>query len=659
MCGIVGAVSRRNIVPVLVQGLQRLEYRGYDSCGLAIHEASALAASPGAAAPDAPGAPAGRGLKRARSTARVAELLAQVQAEHIASGTGIAHTRWATHGAPAVHNAHPHFSHGPEAGAHSADAPAAPARVALVHNGIIENHDELRAHLQARGYVFASQTDTEVIAHLVDSLYDGDLFAAVLAATRQLTGAFAIAVMHRDEPQRVVGARSGSPLILGVGRGGSDAANPNPEGEHFLASDAMALAGVTDQIVYLEEGDLVDLQMGKYWVTDSAGKAVQRPVRTVQAHSGAAELGPYRHYMQKEIFEQPRAIADTLAGVEALAPELFESVNLPPPGQGAHATFKAIDSVLILACGTSYYSGCAAKYWLEELAGIPTQVEVASEYRYRTSVPNPRTLVVTISQSGETADTLAALRHAQALGMTHTLTICNVATSAMVRECKLAYVTRAGVEIGVASTKAFTTQLAGLFLLTLTLAQAKGRLTPEQEAAHLKHMRHLPVALQAVLALEPQIMAWADDFARMDNALFLGRGLHYPIALEGALKLKEISYIHAEAYPAGELKHGPLALVTSAMPVVTVAPNDTLLEKLKSNMQEVRARGGVLYVLADADTRIENSDGVHVIRMPEHYGPLSPLLHVVPLQLLAYHTACARGTDVDKPRNLAKSVTVE
>jgi glucosamine--fructose-6-phosphate aminotransferase (isomerizing) len=654
MCGIVAAVSGRNIVPVLVQGLQRLEYRGYDSCGLAVHGASA--------ASDALGTQV-KGLSRARSTARVAELMAQVQAEHIASGTGIAHTRWATHGAPAVHNAHPHFSLGPDPTGHmqatspQSTVPVAPARVALVHNGIIENHDSLRAQLQAKGYVFDSQTDTEVIAHLVDHLYEGDLFAAVLAATQQLHGAFAIAVMHKDEPQRVVGARSGSPLILGVGA--ASGGQPNAYGEHFLASDAMALAGVTDQIIYLEEGDLVDLQLGKYWVTDASGKPVQRTVRTVQAHSGAAELGPYRHYMQKEIFEQPRAIADTLAGVEGITPELFEAVNMPPPGQGAHATFAAIDSVLILACGTSYYSGCAAKYWLEGIAGIPTQVEVASEYRYRTSVPNPRQLIVTISQSGETADTLAALRHAQSLGMHHTLTICNVATSAMVRECKLAYVTRAGVEIGVASTKAFTTQLAGLFLLTLALAQAKGRLTPEQEAEHLKAMRHLPVALQAVLALEPQIMGWAEQFVAKENALFLGRGLHYPIALEGALKLKEISYIHAEAYPAGELKHGPLALVTSAMPVVTVAPNDALLEKLKSNMQEVRARGGVLYVLADADSQIESGEGLHVIRMPEHYGLLSPLLHVVPLQLLAYHTACARGTDVDKPRNLAKSVTVE
>jgi len=617
MCGIVGAVSTRDIVPILVQGLQRLEYRGYDSCGVAVH--------------------ADGGLKRARSTDRVAELLAQVGQDHITGTTGIAHTRWATHGAPAVRNAHPHFSHGP-----GKDAAGKPGRVALVHNGIIENHDELRAALRAKGYEFASQTDTEVICHLIDSLYDGDLFDAVKAAVGQLHGAYAIAVFCKDEPHRVVGARAGSPLILGVGALG---------GENFLASDAMALAGVTDQIVYLEEGDVVDVQLGKYWVVDKSHKPATRPVRTVQAHSGAAELGPYRHYMQKEIFEQPRAVADTLEGVQAIVPELF--------GEGAFRMFKEVDSVLILACGTSYYSGCTAKYWLEGIAKIPTQVEIASEYRYRESVPNPATLVVTISQSGETADTLAALRHAQGLGMEKTLTVCNVATSAMVRECKLAYITRAGVEIGVASTKAFTTQLAGLFLLTLALAQVKGRLTESEEAAHLKAMRHLPAALSAVLALEPQVISWSEDFAGKENALFLGRGLHYPIALEGALKLKEITYIHAEAYAAGELKHGPLALVTSEMPVVTVAPNDALLEKLKSNMQEVRARGGVLYVLADADTRIESEDGIHVIRMPEHYGPLSPLLHVVPLQLLAYHTACARGTDVDKPRNLAKSVTVE
>ncbi len=627
MCGIVGAVGSRNIVPVLVEGLKRLEYRGYDSCGVAVLQEGQL--------------------RRSRSTERVAELAVQASQEGIDSTLGIAHTRWATHGVHAVRNAHPHFSHGP-----GADAPdTKPGRVALVHNGIIENHEELRRELQAKGYVFLSQTDTEVIAHLVDHLYDGDLFAAVKAATLRLTGAYAIAVFHRDEPQRVIGARYGSPLIMGVG--GVDTT------ERFLASDAMALAGVTDQIVYLEEGDVVDLQPGRHWIEHrKAGEAQhtrvepeQRPVRTVTAHSGAVELGPYRHYMQKEIFEQPRAIADTLEGVEAIVPTLF--------GQGAEAVFKQIDRVLILACGTSYYSGSAAKYWLESIAKIPTQVEIASEYRYRDSVPDPRTLIVTISQSGETADTIAALKHARSLGMEQTLTICNVATSAMVRECKLAYVTRAGAEIGVASTKAFTTQLAALFLLTLTLAKLRGNLSAEEEAKHLTAMRHLPAALQAVLALEPQVVAWAEAFARKENALFLGRGLHYPIALEGALKLKEISYIHAEAYPAGELKHGPLALVTSEMPVVTVAPNDALLEKLKSNMQEVRARGGELYVCADSDTHIQAEPGLHVIRLPEHYGALSAILHVVPLQLLAYHTACAKGTDVDKPRNLAKSVTVE
>ena len=633
MCGIVGAASHRNIVPVLVQGLQRLEYRGYDSCGVAVHAG---------------------GLARTRTTSRVADLITQVREDHVEGMTGIAHTRWATHGAPAVHNAHPHFSLGPGVAASDAVGVVKQARIGLVHNGIIENHEALRAALERKGYIFASQTDTEVIAHLIDSLYDGDLFDAVKAAVLKLHGAYAIAVISREEPHRVIGARAGSPLILGVGADGT---------ENFLASDAMALAGVTDRIVYLEEGDVVDLQPGKYWIVDRAHKPVgdgQRPVRTVQAHSGAVELGPYRHYMQKEIFEQPRAIGDTLEGIEGIVPELFDGVGQDgKTGASAHRVFKDIDKVLILACGTSYYSGCTAKYWLESIAKIPTQVEIASEYRYRDSVPDPKTLVVTITQSGETADTLAALKHARSLGMAQTLTICNVATSAMVRECKLAYITRAGVEIGVASTKAFTTQLAGLFLLTLALAQAKGRLGADEEANYLKQMRHLPVALQSVLALEPQIIGWSEDFARKENALFLGRGLHYPIALEGALKLKEVTYIHAEAYAAGELKHGPLALVTSEMPVVAVAPNDALLEKLKSNLQEVRARGGVLYVLADRDTHIENSEGLHVIRMPEHYGALSPLLHVVPLQLLAYHTACARGTDVDKPRNLAKSVTVE
>ncbi|MBC7709879.1 MAG: glutamine--fructose-6-phosphate transaminase (isomerizing) [Rhizobacter sp.] len=608
MCGIVGAVASRNITPILVEGLKRLEYRGYDSCGVAVH--------------------ADGGLKRARSVSRVAELAREVEQTQLAGFTGIAHTRWATHGAPVLTNAHPHFSRD---------------RIALVHNGIIENHEALREELKMRGYVFESQTDTEVIAHMIDHLYQGDLFVAVQQAVQRLHGAYAIAAFCRDEPHRVVGARAGSPLIVGVG-----------QGENFIASDAMALAGVTDQIIYLEEGDVVDLQLGRVWIVDRAGSelgAAERPVKTVLAHSGAVELGPYRHYMQKEIFEQPRAIAETLEGVEGFVPDLF--------GANAAATLDAVDSVLILACGTSYYSGLTAKYWLESIAKIPCNVEVASEYRYRDSVPNPRALVVTISQSGETADTMAALKHAKSLGHLHTLTICNVATSAMVRECALAYITRAGIEIGVASTKAFTTQLAALFLLTLVLAKQRGHLSAQDEAAHLKALRHLPVALQSVLDLEPQIISWSEEFARKENALFLGRGLHYPVALEGALKLKEISYIHAEAYPAGELKHGPLALVTAAMPVVVVAPNDSLIEKLKSNLQEVRARGGELFVFADADSHISEGEGLHVIRLPEHYGVLSPILHVVPLQLLAYHTARVRGTDVDKPRNLAKSVTVE
>jgi glucosamine--fructose-6-phosphate aminotransferase (isomerizing) len=610
MCGIVGAVAQRNVVPILLEGLRRLEYRGYDSCGVAVHD--------------------GASLRRVRSTSRVAELADQAERDGIQGLTGIAHTRWATHGAPLTHNAHPHFS--------GLD-PASP-RIALVHNGIIENHDVLRAELQAAGYVFQSQTDTEVIAHLVDHLYDGDLLAAVQQAIVRLEGAYAIAVFCAAEPHRVVGARQGSPLVVGLGTEGN-----------YLASDALALAGTTDQILYLEDGDVVDLQLARVWVSDAQGRPVDREVHTVHIHTGEAELGPYRHFMQKEIFEQPRAVGDTLRGIDAVMPELF--------GDGAHAVFRSIDRVLILACGTSYYAGLTARYWIESLAGIPVNVEIASEYRYRTSVPDPRTLVVTISQSGETADTLAALKHARGLGMEQTLTICNVATSAMVRECRLSFITRAGVEIGVASTKAFTTQLTALYLLTLCLAQTRGRLDAAGEDQALKSLRHLPAAISAVLALEPQIIAWAERFASKENALFLGRGMHYPIALEGALKLKEISYIHAEAYPAGELKHGPLALVTDAMPVITIAPHDELLEKLKSNMQEVRARGGELYVFADADSQITPAPGMHVIRMPEHYGKLSPILHVVPLQLLAYHTACARGTDVDKPRNLAKSVTVE
>jgi glucosamine--fructose-6-phosphate aminotransferase (isomerizing) len=609
VCGIVGAISQRPIVGLLVEGLKRLEYRGYDSCGVAVHQDGQL--------------------RRARSTSRVAELERGIAEDELSGVLGIAHTRWATHGAPSVHNAHPHFSG---------------ERIALVHNGIIENFESLRDELRANGYRFDSQTDTEVIAHLIDSLYRGDLLDAVRRALPRLQGAYALAAFCRDEPHRLVGARQGSPMVLGVS---ADA--------RYLASDAMALATVTDQIAYLEEGDLVDLRADHHSVFnrhDDYCEPVNRTVRTVAAHGEAAELGPYRHYMQKEIFEQPRAIADTLDAVESVDPGLF--------GASAATLLADVDRVLILACGTSYYAGCTARYWLEAIAGIPTTVEVASEYRYRDSVPDARQLVVTISQSGETADTLAALKHARALGQRSTLTICNVQTSALVRECEMAFITRAGTEIGVASTKAFTTQLVALYLLTLVLAQLRGRLSNQAEAAALKALRHLPVALQSVLALEPQIIAWAESFCRRRHALFLGRGLHYPIALEGALKLKEISYIHAEAYPAGELKHGPLALVDASMPVVVVAPNDVLLEKLKSNMQEVAARGGELYVFADAGSHIDASqDGLNLVRLPEHYGDLSPILHVVPLQLLAYHTARALGTDVDKPRNLAKSVTVE
>ncbi len=610
MCGIVGAASRKNIVEVLIEGLRRLEYRGYDSCGFAVIN----------------GDDAKHPIERARTTARVSELAEQGKDFH---GTlGIAHTRWATHGKPDTQNAHPHISGG---------------LIAVVHNGIIENYESLRTELKSAGYVFASETDTEVIAHLIHQAYVAskqvDLVASVRSVLPRLHGAYAIGVIAQDRPDVLVGARVGSPLVVALG-----------EGENFLASDALALAGRAHSMMYLEEGDVAILKAEGIEILDQAGKSVQREHKAMPAQADSVDLGPYQHYMQKEIFEQPGAIGDTLANIAAFGSELFNA----DPEQ-----WKKFDQILILACGTSYYSACVAKYWLEDLAGIPTQVEIASEYRYRTTVPNPNTLIVVVSQSGETADTLAALRHAQSLGHQYTLAICNVASSAMVRETNWNFLTKAGTEIGVASTKAFTTQLVALYLLAVSLAKRAGTVSPEQEKELLRDLRHLPKALHAVLALEPQIMAWSTAFAKCENALFLGRGMHYPIALEGALKLKEISYIHAEAYPAGELKHGPLALVTEKMPVVTVAPNDDLLEKLKSNMQEVKARGGKLYVFADQDTEITSSEGINVIRLPEHYGKLSPILHVVPLQLLAYHTACALGTDVDKPRNLAKSVTVE
>ena len=608
MCGIVAGVSRKKVMPILLEGLRRLEYRGYDSCGVAVIE--------------------GGTIRRARSVKRVQELAEQVEAEKLDSTVGIAHTRWATHGGPVVCNAHPHIAGG---------------RIALVHNGIIENYAEIREELLSAGVTFESQTDTEVLAHLVNHYYEGDLLAAVERALNRVRGAYGIAVMALDEPGRIVAARLGSPMVVGLVDEGN-----------FIASDAMALAGVTDRIIFVEDGDVADVTTEKVAIYAHEGKdyrPVERRVMKVQAYTGAAELGPYRHYMQKEIFEQPRAFGDTLEGVEGITPTLF--------GKEAEEVFKDVNRVLIIACGTSFYAGLTAKYWLEAVAGMPCDVEVASEYRYREPVTDPKTLVVTVSQSGETADTIAALKFAKSRGMAKTLAVCNVAQSALVRESLLHYITRAGVEIGVASTKAFTTQLAALYLLTLVFAKLRGRLDEKAEAEALTRLRHVPTALTAVLALEPQIIAWAERFARKEHALFLGRGMHYPIALEGALKLKEISYIHAEAYPAGELKHGPLALVDENMPVVTIAPNDELIEKLKSNMQEVRARGGELYVFADGDSAIASEEHVHVIRLPENYGDLSPVLHVVPLQLLAYHTALARGTDVDKPRNLAKSVTTE
>lgn len=607
MCGIVAAAAGKNIVPVLIEGLKKLEYRGYDSAGLAVIGDGAI--------------------KRVRSTGRVAEL--EAAATGVTAVTGIAHTRWATHGVPSEKNAHPHVS----------------GSIAVVHNGIIENYETLRRELTALGYEFTSDTDTESIAHLIQAALrsEPDLFKAVQIACRRLVGAFAIAVIDQKQPDKVVVAREGSPLLLGVSENGN-----------YAASDASALLQVTRNMVYLENGDIAELTAGSVKIARLDGTPVERPVHVSELSAAAVELGNYQHYMQKEIFEQPEALANTLeivGGSKSIQPGIF--------GAAATDLLADVDSILILACGTSSHSGYTARYWLEAIAGVPCNVEIASEYRYRVSVPNPRQLIVGISQSGETADTLAALRHAKALDQAKTLAICNVPESAIVRECVLRFITRAGPEIGVASTKAFTTQLAALFVLTLVMAKVKGRLTADQEASYIDQLRHLPVAVNKVLELEPEIQAWARRFADKHHALFLGRGRHYPIAMEGALKLKEISYIHAEAYPAGELKHGPLALVDANMPVISVAPNDQLLDKLKSNLREVQARGGELYVFADADSEIRESEDIHVLRLPEHYGELSPILHVIPLQLLSYHVALVKGTDVDKPRNLAKSVTVE
>ena len=607
MCGIVAAAAGKNIVPVLVEGLKRLEYRGYDSAGLAVIGSS--------------------GIVRVRSTGRVAEL--EIAAAETSAITGIAHTRWATHGVPSERNAHPHVS----------------GSIAVVHNGIIENYESLRRELSAQGYVFTSDTDTESIAHLINATLksEPDLFTAVRLACQRLVGAYAIAVIDQNQPGKIIVAREGSPLLLGVSETGN-----------YAASDASALLQVTRNMVYLENGDIAELTASSVNITRLDGTPVERALHVSQLSAAAVELGHYQHYMQKEIFEQPEALANTLeivGGSKSIQPGIF--------GADAAKLMADVDSILILACGTSSHSGYTARYWLEGIAGVPCNVEIASEYRYRTSVANPRQLIVAISQSGETADTLAALRHAKSLGQTKTLAICNVPESAIVRECALRFITRAGPEIGVASTKAFTTQLAALFVLTLVMAKLKGKLSAEQEATYIDELRHLPVAVNKVLGLENEIKVWAQRFADKHHALFLGRGMHYPIAMEGALKLKEISYIHAEAYPAGELKHGPLALVDSDMPVISIAPNDQLLDKLKSNLKEVQARGGELYVFADKDSEISASEGVHILRLPEHYGELSPILHVIPLQLLSYHAALVKGTDVDKPRNLAKSVTVE
>ena len=614
MCGIVGAIANTNIVPTLLEGLRRLEYRGYDSAGIALNNGH---------------------LQRLRTTGRVAELCKLADEQHFSGDVGIAHTRWATHGAPSERNAHPHFS---------GDLP----KVAVVHNGIIENHELLRQRLQDEGFIFTSDTDTEVIAHLVSFHLkeSSDLFEAVCRSAGELRGAYAIAVMEEARPERLVVCRNGAPLLLGLGDTGN-----------YAASDASALLQVTRRMIYLEDGDVAELHRDGYRIVNLQGgirTEVTRRVQESELTNDAVEMGPYDHFMQKEIFEQPGVVANTLEMVlnaQSISPRLF--------GTEAENIFNHTDSVLILACGTSYHAGVVARYWLETVAGLPCNVEIASEYRYRNPAVVPNTLVVGISQSGETADTLAALGYAKSLGHRYSLAICNVAESALVRQTDLRFLTRAGPEIGVASTKAFTTQLASLMLLTMTLAKMRNRLTGEGEREMIIALRHLPVALQNALQVEPQVKEWATRFADKRHALFLGRGMHYPIALEGALKLKEISYIHAEAYAAGELKHGPLALVDKDMPVVAIAPNDTLLEKLKSNLQEVRARGGELYVFADADSHIQESEGLHVIRLAEHAGLLSPILHTIPLQLLAYHVALQKGTDVDKPRNLAKSVTVE
>jgi glutamine---fructose-6-phosphate transaminase (isomerizing) len=610
MCGIVGAVAERNITAILLEGLKRLEYRGYDSAGVAVYTNDAT-------------------LERVRRPGKVSELEAALAEQPLVGRLGIAHTRWATHGAPCERNAHPHFS----------------GDIAVVHNGIIENHEALREQLKALGYVFTSDTDTEVIAHLLTEKLkqQPDLSAALKATVKELHGAYGLAVINAQQPDRLVAARSGSPLVIGLGLG-----------ENFLASDQLALRQVTDRFMYLEEGDIAEIQRDSVQIWDVNGNAVER--QTVQYTDGAeaADKGEFRHYMLKEIHEQPAVVQRTLEGRLSNDQVLVQAF-----GPQAAELFAKVRNVQIVACGTSYHAGMVARYWLEELAGIPCQVEVASEFRYRKVVVQADTLFVTISQSGETADTLAALRNAKELGFLASLAICNVGISSLVRESDLTLLTQAGREIGVASTKAFTTQLVGLLLLTLSLGQVRGTLAKGVEATLVEELRRLPTRLGEALAMDSTVEKIAELFAEKNHTLFLGRGAQFPVAMEGALKLKEISYIHAEAYPAGELKHGPLALVDNDMPVVTVAPNNELLEKLKSNLQEVRARGGELIVFADEKAAMTNGEGTHVVQMPHIHDILSPILYTIPLQLLSYYVAVLKGTDVDQPRNLAKSVTVE
>lgn len=609
MCGIVAGISNKNVLPTLIEGLERLEYRGYDSAGVAILNGS---------------------IQRIRSIGRVNSIKNKAKKTKLEGFLGIGHTRWATHGGVTEDNAHPHISNN---------------KIAVVHNGIIENHEKQCSRLKKLGYKFESETDTEVIAHLIHYYYKNknNLLKATQLATKDLVGAYAIAVISVDNKDELICARLGCPLIIGQG-----------QSEYFIASDISALLGVTRKIIYLEDGDLATLTKNSINIFGSNLKKINRKINHSKVKVSSMDLGPYDHFMQKEIYEQPRALGDTIEAVidnNKFNDSLF--------GNKAKEVLKNTDSILILAAGTSYYAGLTAKYWFESIANIPTTIEISSEYRYRKSVPNKNQLVITISQSGETLDTIEALKHAKKIGHKKTLAICNVQESAIARASKLVFYTRAGIEIGVASTKAFTTQLVSLFILTVTLAKNKKLISNKIEKKYLEDLRCLVGGIQSALNLEPQIKQWAKHFSNKDHALFLGRGIHYPIALEGALKLKEISYVHAEAYPAGELKHGPLALVDKKMPVVVIAPNDSLLEKVKSNMQEVKARGGILFVFADADSHFIESKGIKVIRAPRHTGVLSPIIHSIPVQLLAYHVALRKGTDVDKPRNLAKSVTVE